>query len=222
LSGERDGILLTAGRPWKLFQATLEKALAGAKDVIDVGTDQRFSKELRPLVSMFDGKNYLAAGYQPEQRFGIYNCDLHLDVCNIALPDKSQDCVICIEVLEHCVNPMAAAGELIRILRPGGALFLTVPFLSGFHGHSQSQSGAHSDYPDFWRFTHQGLGLMFASLSELEVQPLDGPIEFRVRSTPLVRAVDKFPTRQLLDYFDRPRPGKATTRHLVYGRNPMI
>jgi SAM-dependent methyltransferase len=210
--------LYTAGRPWRTFRGKLEEALSGAVDVLDIGTDQRFSKELRPLQALFDGKNYVAAGYHPEFKFGAYNCDLHLDICAIERPDDAFDTVISLEVLEHCVDPFGAARELIRILRPGGALFLTVPFLTGYHGHTTSESGAHDDYPDFWRFTHQGLQRMFADLADLDVTPLDGPIEFRARMTPLVRVIDRFPLRQLVDRIDRPRTGKATTRHLVTGR----
>jgi SAM-dependent methyltransferase len=214
-------LTITAGRPRAVFESRLRWAIDGASDVLDIGTDKRFSKELRALEPLFSGKNYRAAGYHPSLAFGTYNCDLDLDVCNIALPDESFDCVICLEVLEHVTDPFAAARELRRILRPGGTLFLTTPFLTGYHGHETSMSGAHDDFPDFWRFTHQGLERLFSDLDELEVCPLDGPIEFRLRVTPLARAIDRFPLRNLLDRVDRPRRGKAATRHLVTGRKPL-
>ncbi len=210
---------VTAGKPWALFQDRLKWALDGAHDVLDIGTDKRFSKELRPLRGLFDGKRYVAAGYRPADSFGEDNCDLDLGVCAIDLPDASFDCVICIEVLEHCAEPFEAAKELQRILRPGGKLFLTVPFLTGYHGkRGVVQTGAHDAFPDYWRFTHQGLEKIFADLEDLRVEPFDGPIEFRVRSTPFVRIVDKQPFRSLIDRFDKPRPGKTTTRHVVTGR----
>lgn len=210
--------MYSAGRPWLTFQARLREALDGATDVLDIGTDKRFSKELRPLERLFDGKTYRAAGYHPDYKFGSYNCDLDLDICMIDQPDNAYDCVICLEVLEHCVDPFGAARELERILRPGGWLFLTVPFLTGYHGHETSQSGAHGDYPDLWRFTHQGLERLFGALDEVVVTPLDGPLEFRLRMTPLIRVIDRFPLRGIVDALDRPRRGKATTRHLVTGR----
>ena len=213
--------MYSAGNPWRTFTSRLATALDGAVDVLDIGTDQRFSKELRALEGMFGKARYVAAGFRPEMKFGAYNCDLHLDVCAIEQSDDSYDAVICLEVLEHCADPFAASRELLRILRPGGALFLTVPFLTGYHGHPDSGSGSHSEYPDYWRFTHQGLARMFSDLDDLEVTPLDGPLEFRFRMTPAVRLVDRFPLRQLLDRFDAPRPGKATTRHLVTGRKPQ-
>jgi len=41
--------------------------------------------------------------------------------------DSSFDCVTCIEGLEHLENPFQAVRELARVLRPGGALVLSVP-----------------------------------------------------------------------------------------------
>ena len=210
--------MFKAGRPRQKFVSKLAWAVDGATDVLDIGTDQRFAKELRALEPMLAGKAYKAAGYRPSLTYGAYNCDLDLDVCAIDLPDRSVDCVLCIEVLEHCGDPVRAARELQRILRPGGALFLTVPFIASYHGHQASQSGSHEDFPDYWRFTHQGLEKLFAGFDELDVAPLDGPLETRVRWTPLIRFVDRFPLRQLLDRFDWPQPGRATTRHMVTGR----
>lgn len=212
--------MISAGAPWRKFKDKLEWAIRDAADVLDIGTDKRFSKELKPFEPLFADKAYKAAGYRPNLTHGAYNCDLDLDVCRIDLPDESVDCVICLEVLEHCINPFDAARELQRILRPGGTLFLTVPFMTGYHGHAGSKSGSHDDFPDFWRFTHQGLEQLFADLEHLEVTPLDGPIEARVRLTPLVRIIDRFPLRHIIDRFDRPLGGRVTTRHLVTGRRP--
>lgn len=209
---------ITAGRPLKRFTDALAESLEGAIDVLDIGTEYRFRKELRPLKRLFEGKNYKAAGFRPKMDFGEDNCDLDLDVCAIDLPDASFDCVICLEVLEHVADPFAAALELQRILRPGGSLFLTVPFLHPYHGHQDSSSGSHDSFPDYWRFTHQGLQKLFGDLLHLDVVPLNGPIEFRLRYTPLLRWIDKTPVRQLVDAVDRPRAGRATTRHMVTGR----
>jgi SAM-dependent methyltransferase len=209
---------ITAGRPLEVFRGALAKSIDGATDVLDIGTEYRFRKELRPVKHWFDDKNYVAAGYRPRMDFGEDNCDLDLDVCAIELPDASFDCVICLEVLEHVADPITAAGELRRILRPGGALFLTVPFLHPYHGHEKSKSGSHNEFPDYWRFTHQGLQMLFASLHELDVVPLNGPIEFRLRYTPLLRWIDKTPIRQLVDAIERPSAGRASTRHMVTGR----
>lgn len=45
----------------------------------------------------------------------------------LSFDDASMDLVLCASVLEHVDAPLAAVGELGRILRPGGELFLEVP-----------------------------------------------------------------------------------------------
>ena len=44
----------------------------------------------------------------------------------------SFDCVLCSEVLEHVPDDLRAISELRRVLKPGGALIVTVPFQKRF------------------------------------------------------------------------------------------
>jgi SAM-dependent methyltransferase len=66
-----------------------------------------------------------------------------------ALPfrDGSFDTVLATEVLEHVDDAEAAMAEIRRVLRPGGAAIVTVPFLYPTH------EAPH----DHRRFTHHGL-----------------------------------------------------------------
>lgn len=57
------------------------------------------------------------------------------------------DTVICSEVLEHVPRPSDALSEVQRILKPGGILILTVPFLARLHDEPH----------DFYRYTQHGL-----------------------------------------------------------------
>jgi 2-polyprenyl-3-methyl-5-hydroxy-6-metoxy-1,4-benzoquinol methylase len=49
------------------------------------------------------------------------------DLMCLPLADLSFDTVICMEVLEHTLNPDQALAEIWRVLRPGGALILSTP-----------------------------------------------------------------------------------------------
>lgn len=52
------------------------------------------------------------------------------DVTALNLATDSRDVLICCDVLEHVPDYPAALGEFARVLRPGGWLLLTVPFMA--------------------------------------------------------------------------------------------
>jgi len=55
----------------------------------------------------------------------------HEDICALTFPDGSLDLVGCFDVLEHVPDYELALSEFERVLRTGGQLMLTVPFLNG-------------------------------------------------------------------------------------------
>jgi SAM-dependent methyltransferase len=59
--------------------------------------------------------------------------DLEWDGVTLPRADGSVDSVLLTEVLEHCPDPAHVLGEVYRVLRPGGFLFLTVPFIWPIH-----------------------------------------------------------------------------------------
>ena len=59
--------------------------------------------------------------------------DITWDGATIPLPDSSVDCAMATEVLDHCPDPIGVLREVARVMRPGGHLFLTVPFLWPLH-----------------------------------------------------------------------------------------
>ena len=74
-----------------------------------------------------------------------------------ALPiaDGSVDAVVVCLVFEHVDDVASAFAEIARVLRPGGYLFLSVPFLFEIH-----------DAPgDFYRFTRHGLDNLLLDFS---------------------------------------------------------
>lgn len=71
------------------------------------------------------------------------------DAHQLPFSDKTFDAVIAIEVFEHLRDPKLATSEMYRVLRPGGVVILTVPFMFRVHG----------DPHDYQRFTASGLVL---------------------------------------------------------------
>lgn len=76
--------------------------------------------------------------------------DIICDIVDIPEPDVSFDAIMCIEVLEHLPDPLAALKEFSRLLKPGGFLILTAPFCSLTHFAPHFYYSGFSEY--FWRY----------------------------------------------------------------------
>jgi SAM-dependent methyltransferase len=85
--------------------------------------------------------------------------DLLMDGCAAAIRGDALDFVFLSEVLEHVIDPPLLIREVYRMLRPGGRVYLSVPFLYPVHG-----SGG-----DYWRFTRAGLGHLFRAFDQVEI-----------------------------------------------------
>jgi ubiquinone/menaquinone biosynthesis C-methylase UbiE len=84
------------------------------------------------------------------------------DTTRLPFGDASVDAVVLSEVLEHVAEPAEALREIHRILRPGGRLVGSVPFLC---------QGVHADPGDYYRYTEQGLRHLLAPFAVVEVTP---------------------------------------------------
>ncbi len=92
--------------------------------------------------------------------------DILWDGVNMPLNDSEVDCVLATEVFEHCYNLELILKEIIRVLKPGGVLFFTVPFLWNLH------EIPHDEYR-YTRFSlEQHLGN--SGFSNLRIQALGG------------------------------------------------
>jgi SAM-dependent methyltransferase len=59
--------------------------------------------------------------------------DVHFDGRTLPLKSGCADSVLCTQVLEHVFRPVEFVSEIHRILKPGGRLLLTVPFMWDEH-----------------------------------------------------------------------------------------
>ena len=111
--------------------------------VLDIGCADRW---LTSYLS--SATDYIALDYPVTGGF-LYSAqpDIFADAARLPLASASVDTVLLLEVLEHLQHPARALSEIARVLRPGGKLLLSLPFLYPVH-----------DAPhDYQRYTCHGL-----------------------------------------------------------------
>jgi SAM-dependent methyltransferase len=100
--------------------------------------------------------------------FDIYGSELTqfvADAHRIPLGDATVDAVWIQAVLEHVLDPWRVAGEVHRVLTPGGLVYAETPFLQQVH------EGAF----DFTRFTESGHRWLFRRFDEIDSGVVLGP-----------------------------------------------
>ncbi len=95
--------------------------------LLDVGCGRR------PYARLFDVADYVGLELDtPENRLRK-QADHYYDGTRFPFPDACFDNVLCNQVLEHVFDPSAFLLEIRRVLRPGGQLVLTIPFIWDEH-----------------------------------------------------------------------------------------
>jgi SAM-dependent methyltransferase len=103
--------------------------------------------------------------------------DIIADVCDLhaVFEANTFDAVFLLEVLEHVQEPQSALSEIYRILKPGGKIVMSTPYIFEMH-----------DVPyDFWRFTEYGLKQLLHRFEDVRIQKRNG--YFKALYTPLIR-----------------------------------
>lgn len=130
----------------------------GAK-VLDVGAG------MAPYRELFADLDYTTVDWAES----LHNPDTASDIIApahaIPLPDASVDGIVFTQVLEHIPEPGPVLDEFVRLLKPDGTLWLTVPLTWYLH-----------EVPyDFYRYTPWGLRhvLEQAGFEDIDVQPMN-------------------------------------------------
>ena len=120
----------------KWIKEKLSEIPSGSK-ILDAGAgDQRFKEYCQHLnyvsqdIALYDGEGD-GKGIHVNKDFN--SLDITSDIISIPVENESFDAIMCIEVLEHVVDPVKAMKELDRILKKNGTLILTTPFKSLTH-----------------------------------------------------------------------------------------
>jgi SAM-dependent methyltransferase len=128
---------LTAGSmPFYTARTSILKSVTAASasfsgTVLDVGCGvmpYRKLIESNPKVS-----KYIGMDLADSSLYAQVEPDLKWNGSEIPLGEESVDCVVATEFLEHYAEPEKALREILRVMRPGGLFFGTVPFIWNLH-----------------------------------------------------------------------------------------
>lgn len=160
--------------PRKAILAAVQKCGGLLKgEVLDVGCGQMPYRELL-LQQNKNITRYIGLDLEVSSVHDTSIADLHWDGHVIPLPDASVSSVIVTEVLEHSFKPTEMLREIHRVMRTGGVLFFTVPFLWPLHEvphdayrYTPFSLKAHLEEAGFENIIIQSLGGWYASFAQM-------------------------------------------------------
>jgi SAM-dependent methyltransferase len=142
------------------FLARAGQAVEPNELVLDAGAGRA------PYRELFAHARYETADFMAVKGKKYVQPDYVCDLAEIPVEDARFDHVLLTQVLEHLPEPARVLGELHRVLKPGGTLWLTAPFFYAEHERPY----------DFYRYTQYGLRhlLESAGFEVLEVEWMEG------------------------------------------------
>ncbi len=141
----------------------LEHVLPGLTGrVLDAGSKNRRYDRLFNAAEMV-----VAVDKYPEVGYRV----IPADVCKLPFASGTFDSVVCIEVLEYVPNYEKGLDEFQRVLKAGGRLVLSVPFMIPVHGTGSSGSLD----TDYVRLTVKGWQECLSKIfSQVDIKPVGG------------------------------------------------
>jgi SAM-dependent methyltransferase len=122
--------------------------------VIDIGAGDA------PYRELFDHCDYLTTDWEGSVHEQASEADVIAPAHALPFADARADAALLTQMLEHVPDPGAVLREVGRTLRPGGRVFVTVPFVWELH-----------ELPyDFWRFTPASLEQLLGAAGFVEIQ----------------------------------------------------
>jgi len=142
----KPGILSLLVNPFHFARTGLYRAVRGVAAnirgrVLDVGCGQK------PYEKLFAADAYVGLELDTPGNRLRKRADHYYNGSAFPFPDSSFDSVVLFQVFEHVFTPDAFLQEINRVLRPGGVLLMSVPFL--WDEHEQPN--------DFARYSSFGL-----------------------------------------------------------------
>lgn len=145
-------------------RAHVAEAATGAARILDVGDGMRGHLAGDPRVETLDLNDIDA------EAENLTRPDILGDVCQ-PFPDWMQgryDVVIALAILEHVYDPPAAIANFRAALRPGGRLFLYVPWMWRYHAPKSLI------FQDYQRLSRDGMAYALRDFEDVTLYPIRG------------------------------------------------
>lgn len=120
-------------------------ASCNGKKCLQIGVKKNIGKKFGP--------HWVSVDKYDMHTFIDYNYDIH----DLKFENDSFEAVVCWSILEHIPYPEKAVGELYRVLKPGGKIWVQLPFLFPYHEAPK----------DYWRVTPDGLRIWMENFNEI-------------------------------------------------------
>jgi len=168
--------------------------------VIDLGCGIKPYKELicnNSNVISYTGIDFKSAIHE---EYAMGKPELFWDGMTIPLDANSADVILATELLEHCAEPENVLREINRVLKPGGKLIFTVPFLWCIHlvphdeyRYTPFSMERHLTNAGFGNVELKALGGWDASLAQMiGIWLTNRPMRFKKILGPILVRVAKF------------------------------
>ncbi|MEM6355166.1 MAG: methyltransferase domain-containing protein [Pseudomonadota bacterium] len=145
-------------------RAHIRAAVSEGSRILDIGAGMRGALEgIEAEVETLDINDL-------EDNHNLFRPDILGDVCS-PFPDWMEgryDAVIALAILEHVYDPPAAVANFRRALRPGGQLFLYVPWIWRYHAPRSLV------FQDYQRLSRDGMAYLLRDFEGVTLYPLRG------------------------------------------------
>lgn len=128
--------------------------------ILDVGCGQKPYRNIFRNCREYIGIDFKHFSVNKEFEFrkpDIYFSGDYLTTHKLPFKDETYDHAVSFQVLEHHKKPDVMISEIFRVVKKGGYVLITVPFLGGVHEEPN----------DFQRFTKYGLIELFKYFGEI-------------------------------------------------------
>lgn len=146
--------------------------------------------------------------------FPFENVNIIAQAEKLPFQKNTFDAVCTEEVLEHLPHPEKATAELMRVTKPGGYIYVSVPFIFPYHPSPK----------DYTRFTRDGLMRLFdgCEISEAGIMcgPVSGTLVVLANGLAVIFSFGIVPVQKILNYLFMTVLSPLKLLDLIYAKLP--